>query len=721
MAKINSLIGLAFKSFVGNVRKSLEEEDPSKEYSDSEITGLLGRIFKDHRKSYVVDLGPALTRSFVDGALESGFGLDRSSVETLAFNYAAKIIDYANEMTSLAAAEAYRGLINRKKRPNEAFSFMQRVFGVDRRAVRALLSMFDAKEPENKTLREGNGNKQKRLDSYVAAAIEVRAKKMGEEESFGAKEMSKALVWNLAKRQGLAEGRKKRWMTAEDELVCPVCGPMNMKTVGMDEQFTLPNGSMVWAPPIHPHCRCRIVTVVQGGSVKRPSFFGSRPKEKVSKSDNYFDLRGPDGKFRAGGTKRFGQSNVALVKPVERIIPTSPFRRGISHTDAPTARYNEGGYKDEHSLRAERQRATQAPVRQSSVAVMDIDWDQLEREMAQVPKVETKTKVADPDVKAALEETKTVAKPDVLAIDHAMHKAYSTEGQLVNVVAVPKEKLVTKTVALSSTAIAEATLARTDLSNAQLATVLNTVHLADVATTVAVDVAASVATVAPTETKVESPVITGLLDRPQYGVILGEGQVSGGSIMIPENYSMSSDGHEVVDSLVRHYESFVDEALTLFEKGEFTGYGVESMDTYEREEFMSDYATYMAVQRAMNLGDIDLDDYGRYNKDDIYESFDNMADRAGVNASVDDLFNELGIDDLFKKADDSITVVRMRDNIDEDLDFHPGDSVDVLSFMKDKKMNAHEVAGGYFEIDLLSDEPYDRNQTERLYGDSNDK
>ena len=52
---------------------------------------------------------------------------------------------------------------------------------------------------------------------------------------------------------------KKRWFTAQDERVCPFCGPLNGQLIGMDETFpgatpVMPN---TFAPPAHPLCRLR--------------------------------------------------------------------------------------------------------------------------------------------------------------------------------------------------------------------------------------------------------------------------------------------------------------------------------------------------------------------------------------------------------------------------------------------------------------------------------
>ena len=51
-----------------------------------------------------------------------------------------------------------------------------------------------------------------------------------------------------------------RWLSAADELVCSICGPLHGRMVGKRENgITHPGGLYTGFPPAHPRCRCRIV------------------------------------------------------------------------------------------------------------------------------------------------------------------------------------------------------------------------------------------------------------------------------------------------------------------------------------------------------------------------------------------------------------------------------------------------------------------------------
>ena len=58
------------------------------------------------------------------------------------------------------------------------------------------------------------------------------------------------------KESGVVAGQ--RWNTASDEMVCPICAPLNGRVVAINETF--PGGYE--SPPAHPRCRCWLTPVV---------------------------------------------------------------------------------------------------------------------------------------------------------------------------------------------------------------------------------------------------------------------------------------------------------------------------------------------------------------------------------------------------------------------------------------------------------------------------
>ncbi len=56
--------------------------------------------------------------------------------------------------------------------------------------------------------------------------------------------------------------KKWRWNTNNDELVCPICGPLNGMVKNIGESFGEFHGERFTEPPAHPNCRCWVTPVV---------------------------------------------------------------------------------------------------------------------------------------------------------------------------------------------------------------------------------------------------------------------------------------------------------------------------------------------------------------------------------------------------------------------------------------------------------------------------
>jgi SPP1 gp7 family putative phage head morphogenesis protein len=64
------------------------------------------------------------------------------------------------------------------------------------------------------------------------------------------------------KQSGMVSG--KRWNTAQDDLVCPICEPLAGMVVALDANgFTTEGDFGLWAPPAHVRCRCWLQPVVE--------------------------------------------------------------------------------------------------------------------------------------------------------------------------------------------------------------------------------------------------------------------------------------------------------------------------------------------------------------------------------------------------------------------------------------------------------------------------
>jgi len=117
-----------------------------------------------------------------------------------------------------------------------------------------------------------------RVEAIFGFAIEQRADLIASTEVARAQSYADISAWG---QSGVIEG--KEWHTAEDEMVCPFCGPMDGRIIGIDENFfdkgdvqhetsTNRNGDAkvstynhsyddVPGAPLHPRCRCVLLPV----------------------------------------------------------------------------------------------------------------------------------------------------------------------------------------------------------------------------------------------------------------------------------------------------------------------------------------------------------------------------------------------------------------------------------------------------------------------------
>ena len=92
----------------------------------------------------------------------------------------------------------------------------------------------------------------------------VRAKMIAVTETTRAFAEGNQIAW---RESGVIE--QKRWVTANDELVCPVCGPLHRQVVDIDDEFEVTYATkrgLVTArfphPPAHVSCRCGMTPVI---------------------------------------------------------------------------------------------------------------------------------------------------------------------------------------------------------------------------------------------------------------------------------------------------------------------------------------------------------------------------------------------------------------------------------------------------------------------------
>jgi hypothetical protein len=108
---------------------------------------------------------------------------------------------------------------------------------------------------------------QRMTDKYARRTLRKRAELIGRTESIAAAKQGHREQLVEAREEGsIDETARRKWLvTDDDRLDEEICLPMaEHALVGLDEPFTLPDGTAVMTPPAHPACRCTTTLVLKG-------------------------------------------------------------------------------------------------------------------------------------------------------------------------------------------------------------------------------------------------------------------------------------------------------------------------------------------------------------------------------------------------------------------------------------------------------------------------
>ena len=248
---------------------------------------LLRAGLQEHR-SYRLTEGPAwlnftndlyarfqgvLTEAFVEAANAPGvvkaevrivFGVTNPEAIAYAQRYAAQLV----RDLSMTSQYAIRQIITR---------MMQGTLTVDAaaRLIRATIGLTpkqaEALERYRQALdAQGSTQVDRLTEARGRTMLAARADAIARTESMRAANEGQAVAWRHALQQGtIAHGEAmKMYLTASDELVCPICAPLDGQLTPIDGDW---DGN---APPLHPNCRCsaRLVYLQADGSfpTRRP-------------------------------------------------------------------------------------------------------------------------------------------------------------------------------------------------------------------------------------------------------------------------------------------------------------------------------------------------------------------------------------------------------------------------------------------------------------------
>ena len=252
-------IGASFLLYRTFMKRRIKEEvaaNPPDTVED--VTRLVNLVAQAYMPRWLPTLAISLGAGFASGLKEAGqLSVNNQWAYGAAQRYAASLGMSVHETSTSALVDGIRAQINRGVVARAAIGRTIDAFGVAPRTMNALVSLWTKTPAKSTTSRSMRNPVADQIDKTISKAITERAKTIGSTEAHLSKNVAKSLYWTYLQENGqLPSDSQKQWVTAKDELVCPVCGPLHKQSIPLSEKFTLPDGRQIVAPGVHPRCRC---------------------------------------------------------------------------------------------------------------------------------------------------------------------------------------------------------------------------------------------------------------------------------------------------------------------------------------------------------------------------------------------------------------------------------------------------------------------------------
>ena len=207
-----------------------------------------------------IDSSAALTRESLPAGIKEDLRLDtkNDAISDYLNTRTGAMIEMVKDDTQVMVQQAVRGAFSQGMTPRNVADQIKDGIG---------LNSQQAQQYQN--FRGTKGEKAALLDRLT----DYRAMTVARTEISFAANQGQLAVWKAGQDQGLIDDdAKKVW--AVDGSPCPkICDPMDGVEAGLDEDFLLPDGVTVPAPPAHPRCRCKmLLNIGDNPKVDRENF-----------------------------------------------------------------------------------------------------------------------------------------------------------------------------------------------------------------------------------------------------------------------------------------------------------------------------------------------------------------------------------------------------------------------------------------------------------------
>ena len=256
--------------------------------------------------SYKKISAPVMADAYIRAYRAANAGdVPMSVIYDLADKHAEKVGDYFHESSRDALADGFNTMVNRRIPAKAAADRVLDAYGLTPRQMRGYTSNKAFNAPvESVSPLDVKG----RARNYVDRAFTTRVRKLSAQEEHNIDEQAKQFAWMWLQDKGrLSAKAQKMWITAKDERVCKVCGPLHGKKVLVGNQFKTKEGAF-WSPGLHPNCRC-VVRLIENKFTLEKRFDPHQP-------------RGADGRWGGGQskTRQLAHKVNALESPSAKVL-----------------------------------------------------------------------------------------------------------------------------------------------------------------------------------------------------------------------------------------------------------------------------------------------------------------------------------------------------------------------------------------------------------------
>lgn len=202
---------------------------------------------------------PYLVAGYIEGVKAADAGnVPEPVLRAIATSYAEELGNHINQVSADAVVSGFNAQVNRKVPPFLAAKRVSDAYGVPKRGMNALVNVWMSEEKARVSDRPLPSSKDERAKALIASQNTLRARQVGDNESWAARTQAKQIVWMYGVDKGVLPSSARRvWITADDERVCEICGPLDGRSAPVGEQFKTELGKF-WTPPTHINCRCDV-------------------------------------------------------------------------------------------------------------------------------------------------------------------------------------------------------------------------------------------------------------------------------------------------------------------------------------------------------------------------------------------------------------------------------------------------------------------------------